>query len=218
MAAGSIVFGAFGALGQTKIKRFIGYTSINQMGYLLIGVSCGDLLGLQASFLYMYFYLIMGFSFFSIILYVADFGTSKDILFINQLQGFGSKHKNLAAILALVLFSMAGIPPLAGFFGKSLLFFSAFRKGYHSLIILGLLMNIISSFYYLRIIKCIYFESPKVTKGPTYFFFLGSGCFATTFELVLGFFIVFLTISPFFLNGLLTHFAEIAFFSSHVIL
>jgi NADH-quinone oxidoreductase subunit N len=92
-ATGSIVFGALGALKQTKIKRFIGYTSINQMGYLLIGVSSGDILGLQASFLYLFFYLIAGFVFFSILLYIGDSSTGAELLFINQLNGFGQQHR-----------------------------------------------------------------------------------------------------------------------------
>jgi NADH-quinone oxidoreductase subunit N len=217
VSAGSILFGSLGALAQTKVKRFVGYTSINQMGYLLIGVSCGNLLGLQASFVYMFFYLGMGFCFFSILLYITNLSTGKEVLFINQLRGFGSEHKNLAAVLALVLFSMAGVPPLAGFFGKTLLFFAAFRKGYHSLVILGLLANVVSAFYYLRMIKCIYFDGTKTAVTPVYLFFLGFGFFPVAFELSLGLLLFVLLVSPLFLNDLLMHFAEVAFSASHII-
>lgn len=91
-SAGSIVFGAFGALLQTKLKRFVGYTSINQMGYLLMGISSGTAMGLQASFLYLFFYLVMGFAFFSIVLYITDCVPGKDVLFINQLRGFSASE------------------------------------------------------------------------------------------------------------------------------
>lgn len=212
VAAGSILLGALGALLQTKIKRFVGYTSINQMGYLLIGVSSGDIEGLQASFLYLFFYLIMSFSFFSILLYVHNVKTGKDILFLNQLNYFGHKHRNLAIILALVLFSMAGIPPLAGFFGKFFLFFSAFKAGNHSLILLGLITNVVSAFYYLRLIKCMFFEEEQqLTSNSEYFFFVGSN---VTFTWIcycsIAFFLYILLISPFFLNSLLIFFDSLA--------
>jgi len=144
------------------------------MGYLLIGISSGDTLGVQASFLYLSFYLIMSFIFFSTLLYIHNPNTGNDILFINQLRQFGRENKNISIILALVLFSMAGVPPLAGFFGKFFLFFSAFKAGNHSLLILGLIMNIISSFYYLRIIKCIFFDTLKGSGRCNYLFFTGS--------------------------------------------
>lgn len=212
VATGSIVFGALGALAQTKIKRFIGYTSINQMGYLFIGISSGDLLGLQVSFLYLFFYLIMSFVFFSVLLYINDCNTGKDILFINQLSVFGHKHRNLSVILALVLFSMAGIPPLAGFFGKFFLFFSAFKAGNHSLIFLGLFMNTISAFYYLRIIKCIFFDGVDSEVGPKYRFFIGfSRYWPVAFDLILGSLFCFLILSPFFLNSLLFFFDQLSF-------
>jgi NADH-quinone oxidoreductase subunit N len=220
VAVGSIVFGALGALLQTKIKRFIGYTAINQMGYLLIGVSSGDFFGLQASFLYLFFYLIMGISFFSVLLYITD-SNGKEILFINQLHHFGVQHRNLSIILALVLFSMAGIPPLAGFFGKFFLFFSAFKAGNHSIVFLGLVMNVISAFYYLRIIKCLFFclglqavEHEKKNRSKirsTYSFFLGTDdFFPILFDAILLFCLFLLLVAPFFLNSLLHYFNELA--------
>jgi NADH-quinone oxidoreductase subunit N len=214
-AAGSIVFGALGALLQTKLKRFIGYTSINQMGYLFIGVSSGDLLGLQASFLYLFFYLIMGFSFFSILLHVSNKDTGKEVLFVNQLGLLGLQHRNLAAILAVVLFSMAGVPPLSGFFGKFFLFFSAFQAGNHGLVFLGLVMNVVSAFYYLRIVKCIFFDARKA-KTP-FFFFAGMNSFsAGVFNLFLGTSLFLLVVSPFFLNALLLSADGLAFSASRV--
>jgi NADH-quinone oxidoreductase subunit N len=227
VAAGSIILGALGALLQTKIKRFIGYTSINQMGYLFIGISSGDLLGLQASFLYLFFYMIMVFSFFSILLYVNDINTGREVLFINQLRQFGLQHRNLSCILGLILFSMAGIPPLGGFFGKFFLFFSAFSAGNHSLVFLGLGMNAISAFYYLRIIKCLFFTWDLAGTGqetffsesrePKYSFFLGAEVFSSMiFDAILFFFLISLLIAPFFLSGLLHYFGVWAVSASYV--
>jgi NADH-quinone oxidoreductase subunit N len=153
------------------------------MGYLLIGVSSGNLLGLQSCFLYFFFYLFLTFFFFSLLLHVNDFNTGKDVLFINQLNSFGLEHRNLSIMLALVLFSMAGIPPLAGFFGKFFLFYSAFMAGNHSLVFLGLVMNVISAFYYLRIIKCLFFEERRGNE-PVYLYFVGDEFLSFAFDLI----------------------------------
>ena len=214
VASGSIIFGALGALVQTKIKRFVGYTSINQMGYLFIGISSGTSLGLQTSFVFLYLYLVMTILFLSILLYVNDFHTGKDVLFINQLNLFGSRHRNLSVILAIVLFSMAGIPPLAGFFGKFLLLFSAYQAGNYSLVFLGLSLNVISAFYYLRFVKCMFFEKVQITENFVYSFFLGRTLDAFVFNNFLAYLLFFLLFTPFFLNEFL-FFADIVGSSSH---
>jgi NADH:ubiquinone oxidoreductase subunit 5 (subunit L)/multisubunit Na+/H+ antiporter MnhA subunit len=214
VSAGSILFGGLGALLQIKLKRFVGYTSINQMGYLFLGISSGDFLGLQASFLYLGFYLIMGFTFFSILLYVSNLRTGKDLLFISEFARFGLDHRNLSIILAIVLFSMAGIPPLAGFFGKFFLFFSVFKAGNHSLLFLGLLMNIVSTFYYLRIIKSIFFVE-TVCQAKPYTFFVGTNShYFLTYSFILLVFFGVLVLAPFFLNKLLFLSGEVAFWST----
>lgn len=219
VAAGSIVVGGLGALRQTKLKKFIGYTSINQMGYMFIGVSSGDLLGLQASFLYLFFYVITGFTFFAILLYVTDSRTGKDVLFINQLSFFGRQSRNLSFILALALFSMAGLPPLAGFFGKFFLFFSAFKAGNHSLIVLGLVMNVISAFYYLRIVKCLFFEDSSEdleSRGVSYLFCAGHEGFLdpAVLDSTILVFLCVIALQPFMLNACLSHCATLALASS----
>jgi NADH-quinone oxidoreductase subunit N len=158
------------------------------MGYLLIGISSGDSFGLQASFLFLFFYIITGFIFFAIILHVSDFSSGREVLFINQLGLFGREHRVLASFLALCLFSMAGIPPLVGFLGKFFLFFSAFKAGNFGLIILGSVMNIISAFYYLRLVKCMFFE--KAPRVEQYSFFVGGGNFSScAVDLILFFFL-----------------------------
>jgi NADH-quinone oxidoreductase subunit N len=202
VAAGSIVFGALGALVQTKLKRFVGYTAINQMGYLFIGLSSGSSLGLQSSFVFLYVYLITTLLLFAILLYVSDSRTGADVLFINQLNTFGQQHRNLSLILAIVLFSMAGIPPLAGFFGKFFLLFSAHQSGNHSLVFLGLVMNVISGFYYLQIVKCLFFEE-FVSRESIYSFFLGDTVYTAFFNNLLIFFTFHLLLVPYFLDNLL---------------
>jgi NADH-quinone oxidoreductase subunit N len=213
-AVSSILFGGLGALRQTKIKRFIGYTSINQMGYLLIGISSGDFFGLQASFLFLFFYIITGFIFFAILLHISNFTSGKEILFINQLRRFGQEHRHLASVLALVLFSMAGIPPLIGFFGKFFLFFSAFKAGNFILIIFASGMNIVSAFYYLRIVKCMFFER---VESEQYFFYAGEGSFMPwLLDGTVGFFLLILVLAPVFLNMLLAFFWKLGFGASWI--
>ena len=211
VAAASIVFGALGALVQTKIKRFIGYTSINQMGYLLVGVSSGDTLGLQAAFLHLNFYLVAVLSFFSVILYYRRPDTGCEAVFISQLSQLGRHNWAIAVVLSLTLFSMAGVPPLAGFFGKFFLFFSAFKAGNHSLLLLALVTNVISAFYYLRIVKCIFFEAPKNQKGaPIFVCFFGPSGRDLLYDAGLAAVLLILILSPFFLNGLLAVFGAVA--------
>lgn len=186
------------------------------MGYLFIGVSSGDLLGLQSSFLYLFFYIIMAFSFFLVVLSVKELASGKEILFINQLNQFGLQHRNLSFFLALVLFSMAGIPPLAGFLGKFFLFFSAFSTGNYSLIVLGLVMNVISAFYYLRLVKCLFFDGDKKERSRVYVFFYSLSPFSTLLtdtSVCSLFFILFY--SPFCLNILLRYFEWITFSCCH---
>jgi NADH-quinone oxidoreductase subunit N len=201
-SAGSIVFGAFGALLQTKLKRFVGYTSINQMGYLLMGISSGTTMGLQASFLYLFFYLVMGFAFFSILLYITDWKSGKDVLFINQLRGFSASEGWISLAFACVLLSMAGIPPLIGFFGKFFLTLAAFKAGSHSLVVLAVIMNVVSTFYYLRIIKCMFFETPRAGV-PLYFFLGKSILWVSFFEFIIVFLIVSLLFGAIILGGFL---------------
>jgi NADH:ubiquinone oxidoreductase subunit 2 (subunit N) len=137
------------------------------------------------------------------------------------------QHRNLSYILALVLFSMAGIPPLAGFFGKFFLFFSAFTAGNHSLVFLGLGMNVISAFYYLRIIKCLFFSRGLTSSGESpfstvkteikYSFFLGTdGFYPMIFDAILLFFLFLLLAAPFFLSSLLSYFGELAISATYL--
>jgi NADH-quinone oxidoreductase subunit N len=202
-AVGSIVYGALGAFIQTKLKRLIGYTSINQMGFLLLGVGCGTVDGLAASFFYLFFYIIMSFSFFSVILYIRDIKTKKDLLYINQLKFLGTNHKFLALFLAMLFFSMAGIPPLAGFFGKFFLFLALFKTGNFIVSIVVLVINVISVFYYLRLVKCMFFRTDKYpgsSRSNYYCFFIESAGFNFYYRLSLYCNTLILVCTPFFLE------------------
>jgi NADH:ubiquinone oxidoreductase subunit 2 (subunit N) len=173
------------------------------MGYLFIGVSSGDSLGLQASLLYLFFYIIMVFAFFLVIMYVQKPTGGEEVLFIFQLRGFSQLHRNLSIFLALTLFSMAGIPPLAGFFGKFFLFFSAYKAGNLGLVCFGLVMNIISAFYYLRIIRYLFFEVSRI-EVPEFLFFLGTEVvYVLLFNVLFLVLLVILVVFPVFLNDLL---------------
>jgi NADH-quinone oxidoreductase subunit N len=184
------------------------------MGYLLVGLSSGDFLGLQAAFLFLFFYIVTGFLFFAVLLHINDFTLGKEILFINQLNQFGEDHRELAFILALSLFSMAGIPPLVGFFGKFFLFLSAFKVGNFGVVVLASVMNVISAFYYLRLVKCMFFDEGEAR----YLFYAGAG---ETFhpwllDGTIAFFLAFLLLAPVFLNTLLVFIGKLAFGASWV--
>jgi NADH:ubiquinone oxidoreductase subunit 2 (subunit N) len=173
-----------------------------------MGVSSGDVFGLQASFLFLFFYIGVSFVFFSVILHISDFTTGKEILFVNQLNRFGREHRELAFVLALCLFSMAGIPPLVGFFGKAFLFFSAYKAGNFGLVLLASVMNIISAFYYLRLVKCMFFE--RTQKDGKYLYFTGTGNFGPWLVDFIVFFFLALCFSPLLLKGMLIFFEQLS--------
>ena len=159
LSIASMVFGAVAAIGQSNIKRLMAYSSIGHMGYALAGVATGTTGGMQSSIIYLTIYLIMNFGFFGCILMMR-----RESIFyenINDLSGLSKNHPVLALSFLILLFSLAGIPPLAGFFAKFYIFMSVIESNMYILAIIGLLATVISAFYYLRIIKIIYFDKPK---------------------------------------------------------
>lgn len=155
----SMIWGCLCAYSEDKIKKFISYSSINQLGFLLIGVTCGSFEGLRATIIYLFIYIIMNWGF--LLIYFNTFNNQnyKNIEFLTELKYFGSNNWIYSVGFAIILFSMAGIPPLAGFFGKYLLFLAAFQEEYYLLVGVGMITSLISAFYYLRIIKIMFFES-----------------------------------------------------------
>ena len=155
----SMVFGAIAAIGQSNLKRLIAYSSIGHMGYALAGLASGTNQGIQSSVTYISIYLIMTLAFFSCLFMLRKKNQFYEK--IEDLSGLSTNHPVLSFSLLIVLFSLAGIPPLAGFFAKFYIFMAVIEQSMYFLAIVGLLSTVVAAFYYLRLIKIIYFDKPK---------------------------------------------------------
>ena len=156
IAIASMLIGAFAAIAQTNIKRLMAYSSIGHIGYALVGLSAGDETGVRGVLVYMAIYLAMNLTAFAAILCMKREG--KMVETIADLGGLARTQPLVAAALAIAMFSMAGIPPLAGFFGKLYVFLAAVSAGLYALAVIGVLASVVSAFYYLRIVKIMYFD------------------------------------------------------------
>ena len=159
VALASILFGAVAAIGQTNIKRLMAYSSINNVGFALIGLAAGTPAGVAATMSYMAIYVVMTIGAFACILQMRD-ADGKPVETIASLAGLSQSRKGLAAGFAVFMFSMAGIPPLFGFWAKFLVFDAAVASGLTALAAFGIAASVIGAFYYLKIIKTIYFDEP----------------------------------------------------------
>ncbi len=159
LSLASMIFGAVSAIGQKNLKRLIAYSSIGHMGYALAGLAVGTNSGIQSSIIYISIYLIMNLGIFCCLFMMKR----KDKFFDNleDLAGLSKNHPIISLSLLILLFSLAGIPPMAGFFAKFYIFMSVIEQSMYFLAIVGLLSTVISAFYYLKIIKIIYFDPPK---------------------------------------------------------
>ena len=157
----SMILGAVAAIGQTNIKRLMAYSSIGHMGYALAGLATGSNEGIQGTVIYLSIYLLMNLGIFSCIFMMRR----KNIFYedIQDLSGLSKNHPIISFCLLVLLFSLAGIPPLAGFFAKFYIFMAVIKAEMYTLAIMGLITTVISAFYYLRIIKIIYFDESKET-------------------------------------------------------
>ena len=155
----SMILGAVAAIGQTNLKRLMAYSAIGHMGYALAGLATGSNEGIQSTVIYLSIYLLMNLGIFSCIFMMKR----KDIFYedIQDLSGLSKNHPIISFCLLVLLFSLAGIPPLAGFFAKFYVFMAVIKVEMYTLAIIGLITTVISAFYYLRIIKIIYFDDPK---------------------------------------------------------
>ena len=156
MALASMILGAVAAIGQTNIKRLIAYSSIGHIGYALAGISTGTVSGYSSSIIYISIYVVMNLGVFGCIFLMKKDG--KYCEDIKDLAGISKENPLLAISFLIIMFSLAGIPPLAGFFAKFYVFMSVIESGMYTLAIIGLLSTVISAFYYLRIIKIVYFD------------------------------------------------------------
>lgn len=158
---GSLWVGSIAALGQTKIKRMLAYSSIGHVGYFLIGLSCGSLEGIQALLVYFVIYVITTIGLFSSLLGFKRMDDGGRINYIEELGSLGQTNPFLGLTISLAMFSTAGIPPLAGFMGKFFLFFASLSASLYLLAFMGVLTSVISCFYYIRLVQIIYFQKKK---------------------------------------------------------
>ena len=159
LSIASMLFGAIAAIGQKNLKRLVAYSSIGHMGYALAGLSTGTNQGIQSSITYISIYLFMNLAFFGCLFMLRR--DDKYFENIEDLSGLSKNHPMLSFSFLIVLFSLAGIPPLAGFFAKFYIFSAVIEQSMYFLAITGLLSTVIAAFYYLRLIKIIYFDSAK---------------------------------------------------------
>ena len=157
IAIASMALGAFAAIGQENIKRLMAYSSIGHMGFALVGLAAGTAAGVQGVLIYMAIYLAMTLGTFAAILMMRRQGRSIET--IADLAGLGQTDKGMAFFLAMMMFSLAGIPPLAGFFAKFYVFAAAIEAGLTWLAVIGVLASCVAAYYYLRIVKIMYFDA-----------------------------------------------------------
>lgn len=154
----SLAVGALAAIAQTNLKRMLAYSSIGHVGYALIGLVAGGAAGYQAVMVYITFYIFMNMGAFALMLVLNQQGIGEEI---EDYKGLSHKRPRLAFLMALFMFSMAGIPPLAGFIGKFVIFMAAVEAHLYALAILGVLFSAVGAFYYLRIVKLMYFDTTE---------------------------------------------------------
>ena len=164
LAIASMALGSFAAIGQRNIKRLMAYSSIGHMGYALVGLAAGTAEGVQGVIIYLAIYLAMTLGTFACILAMRRHGRMVED--IDQLAGLSNTSPMMAFLLAMLLFSLAGIPPLAGFFAKFYVFLAAINAGLYALAVIGVLLSVVGAYYYLRIVKIMYFDAPVERFEP----------------------------------------------------
>ncbi len=156
LSIGSMFVGAIAAIAQTNLKRLLAYSSIGHTGYILIGLASGNTAGIKGLLIYITIYLLMNIGIFSVILSLKI--KDRYVEHLNDLSGISKKKPIFSLCIAIMMLSLAGIPPFAGFFGKFYIFIAALKSDLIFLAVLGVIASVISAYYYLRIIKIMYFE------------------------------------------------------------
>ena len=159
VAAGSMILGGFAAIGQRNIKRLMAYSSIGHVGYALMGLAVMNDTGYRGVLVYMAIYVVMNLGTFAVLVAMRRQGRALEE--VDDLAGLGRTDPAMAMWMAVFMFSMAGIPPLAGFFGKLYVFLAAVQAGFWTLAVIGILTSVVASYYYLRIVKVMYFDAPS---------------------------------------------------------
>ena len=158
IAVASMILGAFAAIGQKNIKRLMAYSSIGHMGYALIGLAANTQAGVRGVVIYMLIYMVMTVGTFAFILAMRR--KEGNVEQIGDLSGLSNTNPVMATILTILMFSLAGIPPLAGFWGKWYVFLAAVNAELYALAVIGVLASVVGAYYYLRIIKIMWFDEP----------------------------------------------------------
>ena len=183
VSVASMVLGSFAAIGQTSIKRLMAYSSIGHMGYALIGLAAGTPEGIRGVLIYLIVYVFMSAGTFACIIAMQRSGRALER--ISDLSGLARTDPGLALAMAIFMFSMAGIPPLSGFFGKLYVFLAAVQSGMWTLAIIGVLTSVVGAYYYIRVVKVMYFDAPEAPYDPRpasiSFVAAASGLFTTFF-------------------------------------
>jgi NADH-quinone oxidoreductase subunit N len=161
IAIASMLLGAFAAIGQRNIKRLMAYSSIGHMGYALVGLAAGTEAGVQGVILYLAIYVAMTLGAFAVILSMRR--NEQMVEDISSLAGLARTQPLTAFLFGAILFALAGIPPLAGFFAKFYVFLAAIEAQLYLLAVIGVVASVIGAYYYLRIVKIMYFDEPEVT-------------------------------------------------------
>lgn len=164
VAIASMALGSFAAIGQRSLKRLMAYSSIGNVGYALVGLAAGSQEGISGVVVYMIIYLAMTLGAFAVLLSLRRDGRMFET--VDDLAGLSRTHPVMAFCLAAMMFSLAGIPPLAGFFAKYYVFLAAIKSGLVALAIIGVVTSVVGAFYYLRLVKVMYFDEPVAAYEP----------------------------------------------------
>jgi len=185
IALASMALGAFAAIGQSNIKRLLAYSSIGHVGFALVGLAAGTRQGVSGVVIYMLIYMIMTLGTFACVIAMRRNG--RHVEQISDLAGLARTDKGLAFVLAIQMFSLAGIPPLAGFFAKYFVFLAAVQAGLYTLAVLAVILSVVGAYYYLRIVKIMYFDEPQqafdAMDGEVKLVAYASGAFVLLFVL-----------------------------------
>ncbi|GAO00614.1 NADH-quinone oxidoreductase subunit N [Komagataeibacter xylinus NBRC 13693] len=188
VSAASMVFGSLAAIPQGNIKRLMAYSSIGHMGYAMIGMAAGTAEGTRGTLVYLVTYLFMNVGAFAGI--VAMRRRGRAVSQISDLSGLGRTDPGMALAMAVFMFSMAGAPPLAGFFGKLMVFYAAINAHLYALTAIGIVSSVIGAYYYIRIVKIMFFDAaaPALDRSPVSVSFVsvGMGLVTTFFVVGLG--------------------------------
>jgi len=167
----SILIGAIGAYNQARIKRFLAYTSVSQVGYVFIGLSCCTLNGLVSAFLYLFLYVIVSLGFFLILLNTNHINTNQNAIFFHDFLNLSRYNRYFSYYLGFIIISMATFPPMSTFFSKVFIYICLFESKLDLLVFLVMIINVISAVYYLRFLQDIFFFNNSFSSKIRFFFF-----------------------------------------------